>query len=321
MKFLHIQSLRGIAALMVCIFHLAGHRDEHHSLLQPDDPLLKIASFGPTGVFVFFVISGFIIPFAMDRAKYTIGDFFSFFKKRLWRLHPPYVLVVLITLGLILFNNSTGKTNEELSAGRVISHFFYLTKVMGWEWFNPIFWTLAIEIQYYLLLALAFSWFNSELLWKRATFIAVLLCSTYLLKDDRFILFYIGPFVIGFALYYFSIKKHHLLECMLYAIGASINIYLFVGPHWLIAALCAAAFVLWVKETPRFLHYLGETSYSLYLTHPLFGGLFIYLLLPFATSVMWGYLILIGAILFSVLCAHLFYWLIEKRSIEWSRSK
>jgi peptidoglycan/LPS O-acetylase OafA/YrhL len=180
---------------------------------------------------------------------------------------------------------------------------------------------LAIEIQYYLLLALLFSWFNGEKMWQRMSFVLLMLASTYFLKDDKFITFYIGPFVLGFSIFYFLIKKVHFLECALYASLASINILYFVGPHWLIASTIAVFFILYIEKTPASLNRLGEISYSLYLTHPLFGGLFIYLLLPYNSSSWSGYAILMGAIVFSIITSHLFYRLIERRSIEWSKIK
>jgi peptidoglycan/LPS O-acetylase OafA/YrhL len=320
-RFDNVQALRGIAALMVCVFHLAGHTDGALRLLPESDPVLRFSSYGPTGVFVFFVISGFIIPYSMYKSDYQLKGFFIFFKKRLWRLHPPYLLTLLLTIILISFNNAIGKANEDVSAIRVLSHLFYTTKIMNLEWFNPIFWTLAIEIQYYLLLALLFSWFNGEKMWQRGSFIVLLLASTYFLKDDRFITFYIGPFVLGFSVFYLMIKRLNLIECMVYAILASLNIYYFVGSHWFIASAFALFFILYVIKTPSILNELGEISYSLYLTHPLFGGLFIYLLLPYNSSSWSGYAILVGAIVFSIITSHLFYRLIERRSIEWSKIK
>ncbi len=318
-RFDNVQALRGIAALMVCVFHLAGHTDGVRRLLPDGDAVLQLSSYGPTGVFVFFVISGFIIPYSMHRSNYDIGQFLIFFKKRLWRLHPPYILTLLLTIAVVAFNNFYGKSNEDLGAIRLLSHFFYTTKIINLEWLNPIFWTLAIEIQYYLLLALTFSWFNGDKFWQRATFISILLASTYFLKDDRFLTFYIGPFVLGFSIFYFLIKKINFLEAALYAVLASINILYFVGPHWLIAGTFAVFFILYIIKTPRILNGLGEISYSLYLTHPLFGGLFIYLLLPYISGPWSGYAILTGGVVFSIFVSHLFYLLIERRSIAWSK--
>lgn len=73
------------------------------------------------GVDVFFVISGFILPWSMWRAGYQVnaGNVRRFVWKRLIRIEPPYVATVLLVV-------------------------------------NPLFWTLAVECQFYLLIAVVY---------------------------------------------------------------------------------------------------------------------------------------------------------------------
>jgi peptidoglycan/LPS O-acetylase OafA/YrhL len=315
-KLASIQALRGIAAFMVCFFHLAGHSDGNRTLLQSEDPLKHLSSFGPTGVFVFFVISGFVIPLSMDRSKFDLSKAAIFFKKRLWRLHPPYLVTLAITIAIGVYNNSTGMTHLDLSAMNIVSHFFYVTHIFNLEWLNPIFWTLAIEIQYYIILVVLFSWINSDQIWKRATVIALLLSSTWLLPDDRFITYYISPFIVGFSCYYFLVKKFSFLECAVYAIAASFVILQFVGLHWLIASLAAAAFILYITSVHRSLSFLGNISYSLYLTHPMIGGLIIFVLMPFSNGIITDYIILFSGLAASIAFSWLFYRLVEVPSMR-----
>ena len=58
-----LDSLRGIAALVVLIFHF--------SLLKPE--LLAFTKFGVTGVDLFFIISGFVITMSLDRIQSGIN--------------------------------------------------------------------------------------------------------------------------------------------------------------------------------------------------------------------------------------------------------
>ncbi len=315
-KLASIQALRGIAAFMVCFFHLAGHSDGSRTLLEAEDPLKQLSSFGPTGVFVFFVISGFVIPLSMDRSKFDLSKAPVFFKKRLWRLHPPYLITLALTIAIGFYNNSTGMTQLDLSVMNIISHFFYVTHIFHLEWLNPIFWTLAIEIQYYLILVILFSWINSNKAWKRATVIGLLLSSTWLLPDDRFITYYISPFIIGFSCYYFLVKKYSAAECAVYAIAASFVILQFVGLHWLIASLAAAAFILYVTNVHRSLSFLGNISYSLYLTHPMIGGLVIFVLMPFSNGIITDYIILFLGLALSIVFSWVFYRVVEVPSMK-----
>jgi len=61
-----VEFARGLAALAVCVFHFTKY-------LWPDDSVIrKAGSFGWAGVESFFVISGFIIPYAMERSGYAV---------------------------------------------------------------------------------------------------------------------------------------------------------------------------------------------------------------------------------------------------------
>jgi peptidoglycan/LPS O-acetylase OafA/YrhL len=54
-----IDALRGIAALMVVIVHGSAELDKSW--------LTVVAGYGQYGVVIFFVISGFIIPYSLDQ--------------------------------------------------------------------------------------------------------------------------------------------------------------------------------------------------------------------------------------------------------------
>jgi len=124
------------------------------------------SSFGYIGVFLFFVISGFCIhlQWAKSRAagKSPSIEFGSFWRRRIRRLYPPY----LIAFALFLLMAA-------LSVGINITHFFVYDVVMHVLMLhnldpatcysiNGVFWTLAIEEQlylaYFLLLFLRTRW-------------------------------------------------------------------------------------------------------------------------------------------------------------------
>jgi peptidoglycan/LPS O-acetylase OafA/YrhL len=152
-----IDALRGIAALGVVFYHAVEQTDKvvPSGLLQYPVRLLQYASsFGYVGVFLFFVISGFCIhlQWARARANNEKPDvrFGPFWKRRLRRLYPPY----LITIALFLFITA-------LSVGINVTHFFvydlglHLLMLHNLDpktcySINGVFWTLAIEEQLYL---------------------------------------------------------------------------------------------------------------------------------------------------------------------------
>ncbi len=164
-----IDALRGIAALGVVVYHAVeqGKQALPNNLLQYPLQLVQfVSSFGYVGVFLFFVISGFCIhlQWAKLRAAGKDADirFGPFWKRRLRRLYPPYLLALACYLLLTAHH-----------AGINLSHFFFYDLGMHLLMLhnldpktcytiNGVFWTLAIEEQlylaYFLLLFLRVRW-------------------------------------------------------------------------------------------------------------------------------------------------------------------
>lgn len=88
-----LDGLRGVAAVMVVMFHIfETHTGGNH--------LIQWINHGYLAVDFFFVLSGFVIGYAYDDrwGKMSLG---GFFKRRLIRLHPMIVMGTLV--GAILF--------------------------------------------------------------------------------------------------------------------------------------------------------------------------------------------------------------------------
>ena len=152
-----IDALRGIAALGVVLYHAVLQTPNlvpNNLFRWPVHLLQFVSSFGYIGVFLFFVISGFCIhlQWAKSRAagKPQTIRFGSFWKRRIRRLYPPY----LIAFALFLLMAA-------LSVGIDVTHFFVYDVVMHLLMLhnldphtcysiNGVFWTLAIEEQLYL---------------------------------------------------------------------------------------------------------------------------------------------------------------------------
>lgn len=87
-----IVALRGLAALAVCMFHFTkGFVDE-------DGWLREVFRYGWMGVEVFFVISGFVIPFSLLGSSFGFRHYFKFLKKRFLRIEPAYLASIVIIL-------------------------------------------------------------------------------------------------------------------------------------------------------------------------------------------------------------------------------
>ncbi len=150
-----LEPLRGLAALAVAWFHFT----QGGGLLK-EGWLKASGTYGYMGVEVFFVISGFIIPYSMMKSGYCFPrHFLVFITKRVVRLDPPYLVTIAITLILWYASSITPgfpgqKPNWSLQ--QLLLHVGYLNTFFDYAWLNPVFWTLAIEFQFYLFAAIVF---------------------------------------------------------------------------------------------------------------------------------------------------------------------
>src|SRR3970282_136585 len=88
-RYRSIDGMRGIAALGVVVFHLAGNLKPELSILLPDF-INVIFSYGYLGVPVFFVISGFVISLSVKDSPITANYAGNFILRRSIRLDPTY---------------------------------------------------------------------------------------------------------------------------------------------------------------------------------------------------------------------------------------
>ena len=153
-----IDALRGIAALGVVFYHAIERSEKvlpQNFLQYPVRAAQFVSSFGYISVFLFFVISGFCIHLQWAKAKAAGVEpetrFGAFWKRRLRRLYPPYIIALFL---FVLLTAST--------AGINLTHFFFYDIGMHLLMLhnldshtcytiNGVFWTLAIEEQLYLM--------------------------------------------------------------------------------------------------------------------------------------------------------------------------
>lgn len=173
-----IDGLRFLAIFQVMIYHAAlrGQRVLGLSTEQQQHGLPGWLPNGAAGVELFFFISGYIIalPFLAGRAP-SLG---KFFRRRLLRLEPPYMVALLLcflALAAVGFapGNAPGfaKTDapvwQSLLASMIYSHGLIFQAPPR---LNPPLWSLEIEIQFYILAPLILAGYL--MLKRRATRVA-----------------------------------------------------------------------------------------------------------------------------------------------------
>jgi|SRR5579871_2633929 len=263
-RLLAVEYLRGIAAFAVMWFHFTYR--------LPDGVLRTSGLYGYLGVEAFFVISGFIIPYAMDRRDYRLGrDSLSFVARRIVRLEPPYLVSVLLILIVPYFAGLTPWFDGTITPHdlyRASLHFLYLVPWAGEDWFSAVYWSLAIEFQYYLLIfAAAPLLLYRDSLWPPRVFLFVAAVVSCLSNETRLVFMYLPVFGFGFVQFLFMRRGMTLLESLGWMVlfGA---VTLRQDEPWVIGAVIAVAALNapWPARCPPLL-FLGTISYSVYLLH------------------------------------------------------
>ena len=116
---------------------------------------------GYHGNTLFFILSGFVIPWSIRNAppvqglKGAISGLPGFMAQRLVCLQPPFFVACILALALnwisILAPGYRGQFNASLPQAMLalLSDNLYLTGLLGGSWILVVAWTLALEVQFY----------------------------------------------------------------------------------------------------------------------------------------------------------------------------
>jgi len=156
-----LDGLRGVAALMVIIFHF-------FELYSFGNPSKQIINHGYLAVDFFYVLSGFVLGYAYDD-RWDKMSYWDFYKRRLIRLHPMVIAGSLLGMCYFFLGECINSPNIE----SVNPLYFFLTIIMsilmipcpaqmdirGWgetNSFNGPNWTLTYEYIVNILYSLIF---------------------------------------------------------------------------------------------------------------------------------------------------------------------
>ncbi|MFD3721079.1 acyltransferase family protein [Streptomyces sp. NPDC058674] len=147
-----LDGLRLIAALSVVAFHWAGvniHPEVWGNTPRNLMPSVhRVASYGWMGVQLFFLISGFVI--CMSCWGRSPRDYFT---SRIVRLYPAYWVGIIITTLVVNFAATVRASREPMSVSDVLTNLTMLERPLGVTEADGVYWTLWIELRFYLLFA------------------------------------------------------------------------------------------------------------------------------------------------------------------------
>lgn len=148
-----LDGLRLGVALMVAAFHFLGTHEADpvwgQDAIAVFPTLGSLAQYGWLGVEIFFVISGFVI--CMSSWGRSVG---SFFRSRVCRLYPAYWAAVCLTYVVITMAPVLTSPERVPTMADAIANLTMLQQPMGATLVDSVYWTLWVEMRFYLLFAL-----------------------------------------------------------------------------------------------------------------------------------------------------------------------
>ena len=200
--------------------------------------------------------------------------------------------------------------------GQLIAHLFYAVPFTRYQFYNHIFWTLCVEFQFYILIGLLYFLSNNKI-YKTVFLLAFGALNLIHFSNDNLIFNYSSVFALGISFMMFCNNRTRL-NAILPVLFICLSAYC-LGVTTAIVLLLSCLAVMLISNQVKPFYFLGNISYSLYLTHSfvweLCNGIFKRLAIVQYQLVCFGIELLVA-----ILFAWLFYLLIEKPSIRMSKN-
>lgn len=286
-----LDGLRGIAILLVVFFH-AYSNDWVNNLPYHDQyDHITFFHFGRYGVQLFFIISGFVIAMTLEKCK----SFWDFMYRRWLRLFPAMLigsLIILMTAPLFTARPYGTPHLQDLLPGLTFiePEFFRLFFDKNQGILEGLFWTLFVEMKFYILAGLMYFTIGSKKM--IAVLIAMFFSSIVLefanphlspaLKEQLFTIFHYlnwghyGWFAAGTLFYQYYVSKNMRVwfAALVVALIAARCLGGLPTKSMIYASIIVFTFAFSMFNptvqkmlSNRFLVFVGFISYPLYLVH------------------------------------------------------
>lgn len=277
-RYRELDSLRGLAALLVVFFHLTMLREQSQLGFNV----------GATGVDLFFIISGFVI----FRSVNNISSIKEFVINRFTRLYPTYWTCVSFTFILYFILHKISDAPDKITFSDYLGNltmFQYYLKIPNID--DP-YWTMIIEMLFYIFVAILFSLKQLKRIIPVGLIILVLLAIQNLLAGTNLWSSYTAlqravPFLFFFPLFFSGIifyklsteTKNRFFYYLLIISGFTIQIFRTGGSAFVsykesivMTTIYFILFIFFVNKKLNFIIvrpflFLGKISFALYLIH------------------------------------------------------
>ncbi|MGV3617834.1 MAG: acyltransferase family protein [Fimbriimonas sp.] len=299
-----LEGLRGLAALYVVVSHFCSMADGRRAagwVSNAPEWLYRVMGtfwYGNLAVAAFIVLSGFCLQLSLfSRTDGKIANLKVFYKRRAWRILPPYYAALAFSIAVALLVTQHQKVPPfdryvPVTVENVMAHIFLVHNfVPAWMYkINGVLWSIAIEAQLYVvfpLLVLAIAKLGRVSVLAICSAIAWVVV-TYIPVAPKLYPWYLPLFVLGMVSAHLAYRPNltagtlpwlaRLLGCA--ALGGTIGAAAqdaplhvqdpFVG----VAVACLCYVLTTTTQGPVIraaswgpLVKLGSFSYSLYLVH------------------------------------------------------
>jgi peptidoglycan/LPS O-acetylase OafA/YrhL len=279
-----IDALRGIAAILVVVFHF--------SKAKTDSIFLR---FGVTGVDLFFIISGFVILMTLEKTRHWK----DFVISRLSRLYPTYWTCVTLT-AIIVIPKFFMKVPSTKLALLYVANLSMFQQYFRFADLDAPYWTMLVEMIFYIFMLLVFltrQLKNIEMI-GALLLVPILVYGTdwfrnahaHTFENIRFyiplvnhfplfftgILFYKIKFNGGSLLRYILLLSSFIVQLFLFNDGGRSYMFIAFMPYVFMLIVYYVVFSVYVNGYLSFIKwkpllFLGSVSFSLYLFHEVFG--------------------------------------------------
>jgi peptidoglycan/LPS O-acetylase OafA/YrhL len=298
-----LDGLRAISILMVVLLHTVQHIGVSHQL----GVFRLLESSGTIGVYIFFVISGFLITTLLlrEHARYGTISLRDFYLRRAFRILPPVYFYVAVMIVI------SWKWKLGISIGNVCSALFFYSNYVLRPWTIGHFWTLSVEEQFYFVWPLVLLFVLRRHGRAAAAWVAVaviFICPMIRIASyqfgNQYVRYINGRSFQGCAdmimfgcllalcsgsepferIYGYLARLWWIFPIILIGLLGPLDVI--YGNHWLLPfgytldGICIAVCVLWCVRNPesltgKFLNwrpvkYVGVLSYSIYIWQQLF---------------------------------------------------
>ncbi len=331
-KIVNFQLGRGIAAILVAVFHAnVFYTEKYYGAV-----FSEILNFAYARVEFFFVLSGFIMFYIHDRQIGVPGKFKNFLIKRVTRIYPIYWAVCIPFFAALWLVQD--------AANPVVWHDIWTSLLLFPTDHYPLLvpaWTLRIEMLFYLFFALLLLskrlGYGLFALWIGGSLYAALTGPVSFPLNYLFSSYNV-LFVVGMASAY--IVKRHLVPRprLLTALGFTsfvaiglLDTFVFHGAGHDLRILALGVSVFFIIcglcgleqqgiRSPKTLEFIGNASYSIFLVHgptmAILGNVLSKTGLIEKLSPGGFFLIMASA---GIIMGCVFYLVAEKRIVEWVR--